>query len=142
MNETKKSLNLTKSGTIILVFSLICSIVLIVLGIVKLTNDSNGGSSTPSIPTVWAYEGQTCRISTVSDKFYDIKFEPDSRGNITLNIDGAYISSIKTSSGSYVTYNSKSNSNYDHSYTAYLDSYTTYTIRIFTESSSVRFYAN
>ena len=73
--------------------------------------------------------------STYRYEYYYYTFEPTSSGNYYIFLDGATLSNVESEYGSTVSYQSESSSSYDYAYKVYLSSYTTYTIKVYTNSS-------
>lgn len=143
MNTNNQNSVLTRAGSIILIFTIIFSVLFIVLGAVNLiSNDNSPSGNNNGNSSYRAYEGTTLNIPATSGRYYEIKFTPNSTGTHTINMDGAYISSITNSNGSSINYETKYGSFYDHSYTTYLSSVYTYTVKIYATQSHVTFYAN
>lgn len=141
MTDQSKSITLTKAGAAILVVTLILSILFIVWGIVILTKDGNQQSGGGDIEAIYVSDSISRSISTSAFEYYDLKFVPNSSGKYRFNLDGATISSIKTSYDGVVTFDPATTSSYDNAYHANLIQGSVYTIRIYTRSDYVYFYA-
>ena len=140
----KGRLHLDRVGIIILVFTLVLSTVFFTIGGIKISRDNDyyddyyyGSSS--SYPTYTVYSGTTKYIYQSYGEYCDITFYCSSTGTYNIKMDGAYITSMKNSYNSSISYSSSYNSLYDYTYTAYLYSGNTYTIRIYTTSTSTSF---
>jgi hypothetical protein len=126
-NNTQKLL-LTKAGVIILVFTLIFSILFIALGIVNLDDDSTENTYT-------VFEDSVEVLSVGLYEYYELEFEPKHTGIYTIDIEGAVINDIEDRYGN--VFFSQSNGEYS----VYMSAYETYTIRIYTKNSYVKFHA-
>lgn len=135
MNEVKQNSRLTKAGAVILVFTILLSTLFVVLGIVNLVNNSKDDE------TYWAYDGREKTIYGDLGQYYEIKFSPNYSGIYGIKIDGAYVYAIYNNDGNSVSYNDASGYYYDYHYTAYLSSSYTYTIKIYSTSSTISFLA-
>ena len=143
MNEVKQNSRLTKAGAVILVFTLLLSTLFVVLGIVNLVDNSEDDDYDYNYTeTYWAYDGSVKTIYGYPGNYYEIKFNPDYNGTHDIKIDGAYIYGIYDDYGYSVSYNGDYDSYYDYAYTAYLSSSSTYTIKIYSTSSTISFLAD
>ena len=138
--QTSKT-SLDKKGLTILITSLILALVFIFIGTIILiapaledSSSNNSGNSKPStVETV--YSGSTKYIYKTG--YVEYEFTPTSTKSYSLYFDDCEIVSITDEYGDDVRYNEYS------SYTsAYLYSYTTYTIRIYSNYSGSSFYIN
>ena len=142
MSTSNQNSVLTKSGAVILVFTIIFSMIFIIAGAVNLSNDNSPSGSSNTSTTYRAYDGSTLSIASTSGKYYDVEFSPNYSGTYSINMNGATVSNITNSSGNTVTFNTKYGSYYDHSYTVYLSSSYTYTFKIYATSSYITFLAD
>ena len=101
-------------------------------------NNSNDDDSDTSTYTV--YEGTSKNLTVKSGRYYYFEFTPDSSENYIINIDGAYVTGVVTEYGKSVSYSVRTTTAYDYSYTASLTAGTTYTIKVYTESTSMYLY--
>lgn len=147
-----KTYQLTKAGVIILVLTLVFSILCTTFGIVIIAkrnsgNDNHSGANnnatnnqTPTSTSYTIYSGSSKSIDVTPYKYYILELTPSTSGTYIINLDGAYIDEIETSSGYSTTYTTRSSSSYDYSFSAYLTSGITYEISVYSESYEIYCY--
>ena len=123
--------NRTKIGSIILILTIIFSLIFIVSGIVDIVEENNDYDEGRSLTI---YENQEFSQYVDYSETYTLKFTPSESGYYYLDLSGASIKSVTSSSGASVSYNTASSYDYKIYFSS---SSTTYTITIYTNKSYI-----
>jgi hypothetical protein len=131
--KAKKTV-LDKKGLVILLVSLILAIASIVTGIILFDVDEDDYRE-PSESTYYINTSSSYTYDVDSYEYITFEFSTYNSGNYLIKINGAEVYSVKDNYGYTLSTYSEYGYSYEEVKRVYLDSYTTYKVRVYTGSN-------
>ena len=126
---------LDKKGLIILIVSLILAITSIVTGIILFDVDEVDYREPSSEDYYYISTGSSYTYDVDSYEYVTFEFSSYYSGNYLIKINGAEVYSVKDNYGYTLSTYSEYGYSYDEVESVYLNSYTTYKVRVYTGSN-------